>query len=200
MFSCQLFFSTTRWELSFQWWHHSKTWPTTSLRSQAESIKWPPAQEWIVLKRNVYALYKIKMTLAAPHLSFPAECGMRDAVHVAALIFKLPLASHRPRCSPINNYSITMHPTSHSCWNPPHAGRKEEGEVSKEVTDGWYEHMTARDVSLEHKVKIQCQRKGRCNEGNPIVLKVNSFFSPPSKTPALIQIRKLISSPIKPHY
>lgn len=106
-------------------------------------------------------------------LCFPAECGMRDAVSGAALIPRLSLASCRPRCSPINTYSITMHPTSHSRCGPCAGGKREGERQGERRCDRWMElrkdeHMTARDVLLADAVESQrcilCQGQRRNNE------------------------------------
>lgn len=106
-------------------------------------------------------------------LRFPVECGMRDAVSGTALILRFSLASHMPRCSPINNYSITMHPTFHSRCGPCDGGKREgekQGERQSHRMDRPErdEHMTARDVLLADAVETQCcilcQEQMRNNE------------------------------------
>lgn len=113
------------------------------------------------------------MPLVVLCLCFPAECGMRDAVSGAALILLLSLASRMPRCSPINTYSITMQPTSHSRCGPCAGGKREgenQGERRNHRMDGAErdEHMTARDVLLADTVETQCcilcQEQRRNNE------------------------------------
>lgn len=88
-----------------------------------------------VLSKNVMFLCFV-VPLAVLRLCFPAECGMRDAVSGAALIPRLSLASRRPRCSPINTYSITMHPTSHSRCGPRAGGKREGEKQGERQSDG----------------------------------------------------------------
>lgn len=68
--------------------------------------------------------------------------------------------SHRPRCSPINTDSITMHPTSHSrCWP---LCRKEEGRRDARWETKWQmelrkdEHVTGRDCLIAGAVEMKC--------------------------------------------
>lgn len=113
-----------------------------------------------MLPKHVMFL-RFLIPLVVLRLCFPAECGMRDAVSGAALIPWLLLASRRPRCSPINTYSITMHPTSHSRFGPCAGGKKEGERQGERRSDKWMEprkdeHMTARDVLLALAVETQC--------------------------------------------
>lgn len=129
------------------------------------------------------------MPLVVLRLCFPAECGMRDAVSGAALILWLSLASRRPRCSPINTYSITMHPTSHSRCGPCAGGKREGEKQGERRSDRW---MKLRGMNTQREmfyprtpsklsVAFFVWDKGgitRCNKENPIAVKVNCTFSP----------------------
>lgn len=147
----------------------------------------------LMLSKNVMFL-PFLMPLAVLHGCFPAECGMRDAVRGAALIPWLPLASRRPRCSPINTDSITMHPTSHSRCGPS-AGGKREGEKqgerlsdrwSWEKMNTWQQAMLYSQTLLKLNVAFFVRDKGgitTCNKENPVAIKVNCSFST-ATTPA----------------
>lgn len=90
----------------------------------------------LMLSKNVTFLH-VLMLLAVRRGCFPAECGMRDAVRGTAPIPRLPLASRRPRCSPINTDSITMHPTSHSRCGPSAGGKREGEKQGERLSDRW---------------------------------------------------------------
>lgn len=141
---------------------------------------------------------------------------MSDAVRAAALIPWLPLASRRPRCSPINTYSITMHPTSHSRRGPSAGGKKEgerQGERlsdrwSRERMNTWQQEMIYSQTLSKLNVAFLLWHKGgitTCNKENPVAVKVNCSFSTATTVAKFhfnkAATKKLISSLIKlPHY
>ena len=176
----------------------------------------------LMLSKNVtsvcFFFFFFWLPLVIQRSGFPAECGMRDAVSGAALIPWLSLASRRPRCSPINTYSITMHPTSHSRCGPC-AGGKREGERQGErrrrrrrrrsdrgMEPREDEMMFYRQTRQNFMLRSLLRTKGgimRCNKKIPTAVKVNCSFSAALNSCIHFNkaaTRKLISSPIKrPH-
>lgn len=125
---------------------------------------------------------------ASSGTAFMFSCKMWDercAVSGAALILWFSLASRRPRCSPINTYSITMHPTSHSRCIPCARGKSEGKKQGERRSDRW---MDLRRMNTWQQMmfysqtpsKLNVRDKGgitRCNKENPIAVKVNCSVS-----------------------
>lgn len=144
------------WLLSLQWRHRSEIWQSGPLRWCTQSVKWY-SQCWrkpflglqsklitgnktchdvLMLSQNVTFLPFLKPSSTARMFSC-RKWDERDAVCGTALIPRLPLASCRPRCSPINTDSITMHPTSHSRCGCSAEGKKEGEKQGERLSGRW---------------------------------------------------------------